>query len=183
MSGISGGDAVLPDQNGYPTFIVNAFNIVSGLNKNMVEIWNGGTGRVFIHSFTMQNEQTAVVTGVAAQFIVGRSILVATGTAAQTITPLDTTKVLPTGVIATAGGSASIPDVFKRFTISTDEWVPNVTDSESLTVPQMNTQNLLPEGVGSRPIVLNPNQGFCVTCTTNTVTGLHTFSAVFSAGI
>lgn len=183
MSSIAGQDVILADQAGYPTFIVNAFLVASALNKNMFQIFNANAGqRIFIHSLTITNEQQVAVTGVLAQYEIGRSTALATGSTTVTPGALDSTKTLPASITTSTGGAATVAVTYGRELISTDEWTANTTDAESLTAPLFSTKNLLAQMLYSRPAILNLNEGLVVNCLTNTTTGLHNFCCIFSVG-
>jgi hypothetical protein len=183
MTSVVGPAEGLPDQAGYPTFVTNAFNVASALNKNMFQLWNANpSNRLFIHSLIITNEQQAVIAGVRAQYVIGRSSALGAGFTSRDVVPFDTTKALPVNIQSTTGGTASVVTEFARILISTNEWASNTGDAEGITAPAMNTQNLLPQWNGSRSIVLNSNEGLIVNCLTNNTTGLHTIRCVFSVG-
>ncbi len=183
MGGIIGDSIKLPDQNGYPTFVTNSFNITTALNKCMFQLFNGNTtNRIFIHSLAITNEQNAAVTGVIATYDVARSSALATGSTAQTVIPLDSTQALPASITASNGGTATATVIYDKVVRSTDEWVATTLDAESSTQPLLASQNILQTFSNGRPIVLNLNEGLIVNCFTSTTTGLNSIRCVFSVG-
>lgn len=183
MSAVTEDNTRLPDHSGYPTFIVSIFGVVTALNKNMFELFTTSTAnRVFIHSLVMTNEQTNTVTGVVATYEIARSVAPAAGSTLQPIVPLTSNLTLPPLVIASTGGTSTSVVVYSRELRSTDEWVPNGADAESLTVPILDNKNLTDAFSLGRPVTLNTNEGITVRCLTNTATGLNGFKCIFSVG-
>ena len=104
----------------YTASIIGA-KIVSG--KNIIAIYNGtGSGKIIkIYRIWLYNNQTQAITGVLTKFQLRRISAIGGGIPCQVVKYNSISDLLPSQIIITTGPSASLGDIVRQITWSTDE--------------------------------------------------------------
>jgi hypothetical protein len=162
----------------FPTFLVGALSVPTAAAKSMLAIFNGSTTHLLrVKEVQIQNVRTAAGTTERGVFEPRRFAGAAALTVGTVVTPesLDTSDVLPTGVIARHGGTVAgeVALFSYRAHLLTNPWGSGVMTTEAFQASQGDLFSPIRHGVSfDKPYTLRPNQGLSIKFTGALATGL-----------
>lgn len=161
-----------------PTFLAFFDRVTPAMNKLLATLWNGSTThRVRIYAITLWNFQDSTLTTVPIDGELLR-ITAQSGGVPITPNPMDTTQPLPSGIIATHGGSATTAQLLTRFVASRD----SMTSSGEIAQALLSVQGsvIYQHRPPLTPLTLQPNEGITLRQESNTTIGSVSTTILFS---